>query len=370
MDKNLHILCPDVPWPADYGGVIDPFYLLVQLKAVGIQVYLHCFTQNRAPQKELEKYCKEVHYYRRDKTALLSNTLPYIVKSRSSKKLLQELGKNNYPILMQGIHTTYFLYKKLLPNRKILLRPFNVESTYYQQLSALEINPFKKYFFKRESRLLKSYEKEVSTMIPILALSQTDKQFFEEQNARSYFIPVIIPWHEVSILAGTGNYCLYHGNLSVNENQKAVEWLLTKVFNDLEFPIFFAGKNPNPKTAKLISKNKNAALIANPTESKMQELIKNAQINLALSFNHTGIKLKILNALFNGRHCIANLQAVRGSGIEALVSVADDAENMKKAILELMALPVTEEQKGRRSAVLNDVYNNKKNTEKIIAMIY
>ena len=60
-------------------------------------------------------------------------------------------------------------------------------------------------------------------------------------------------------------------------------------------------------------------------------------------------------------------KSCRRKGIEALVSVADDAENMKKAILELMALPVTEEQKGRRSAVLNDVYNNKKNTEKIIA---
>lgn len=93
LDKNLHILCPDVPWPADYGGVIDPFYLLVQLKAVGIQVYLHCFTQNRAPQKELEKYCKEVHYYRRDKTALLSNTLPYIVKAEAVKYYCRNWAK-------------------------------------------------------------------------------------------------------------------------------------------------------------------------------------------------------------------------------------------------------------------------------------
>jgi len=370
LDKNLHIICPDVPWPADYGGVIDPFYLLKQLKASGIQVCLHCFTQNRPAQIELEKYCKEVHYYTRNITALLSSTMPYIVKSRSSKKLLNELSKNSYPILMQGIHTTYFLYKKMLPNRKILLRTFNIESTYYQQLATLEKNPFKKYFFKRESRLLTKYEKEVAHRVPIVALSQTDKQFFEEQNARSYFIPAIIPWQEVSILPGTGNYCLYHGNLSVNENQKAVEWLLTQVFNDFECPIIIAGKNPNSNTTQLISKNKNATLITNPTESKLQELIKNAQINLAPSFNHTGIKLKILNALFNGRHCIANSQAVTGSGIEALVCIADDAENTKKAILELIALPVAEEQKWRRSAVLNEVYNNKKNAEKIIALIY
>lgn len=370
MDKHLHIICHDVPWPADYGGVMDSFHLLPYLHEAGIQIYLHCFTKNRPPQNELEKYCKEVHYYRRRTFCLPSSTLPYIVKSRGSKTLLKELEKNNFPILMHGIHCTYLVNQNKLPNRKLLLRPFNVENIYYRQLAASETNLFKKYFFLRESRLLEVYEKNIAGKLPVLAVSKADKHFFENQNAKADFIPVIIPWQEMCIQPGTGNYCLYQGNLSVNENQRAVEWLMSEVFNKLPVPIIIAGKNPNRKLKALISSHKNAKLIANPTEQEMQELIKNAQINLAPSFNHTGVKLKILHALYHGRHCIANTQAIEGSGIESLVTVANGAEAMIKSITALMDKTMSEDQIQQRSAVLQEVYHNKKNTEKIITWIY
>jgi hypothetical protein len=69
IDKHLHIVTHDVPWPADYGGVIDIFYTLKALHEQGVKIHLHCFTQDREPQKELEKYCSSIHYYHRKKNS-------------------------------------------------------------------------------------------------------------------------------------------------------------------------------------------------------------------------------------------------------------------------------------------------------------
>ncbi len=98
LDKHLHIVALDVPWPADYGGVVDLFYKLKALHQLGIKIHLHCFTQDRNPQEELNKYCVSVNYYQRKKnSSSFSLTLPLIVKSRQNKELIANLKKDNHP---------------------------------------------------------------------------------------------------------------------------------------------------------------------------------------------------------------------------------------------------------------------------------
>jgi len=41
--KKLHIVSFDVPYPANYGGVIDVFYKLKALHSLGIEIYFHVF---------------------------------------------------------------------------------------------------------------------------------------------------------------------------------------------------------------------------------------------------------------------------------------------------------------------------------------
>ena len=46
-EKHLHIVSFDVPWPANYGGVIDVFYKVKALSAKGIRIHLHAFEYGR-----------------------------------------------------------------------------------------------------------------------------------------------------------------------------------------------------------------------------------------------------------------------------------------------------------------------------------
>ena len=92
MEKHLHIIALNVPYPADYGGVYDLFYKLPALQNEGVKIHLHCFVKDRDEQPELNKYCEEVFYYKRDLSAKkLFSKLPYIVASRYDEELTQRL---------------------------------------------------------------------------------------------------------------------------------------------------------------------------------------------------------------------------------------------------------------------------------------
>lgn len=369
MDKHLHIVALEVPWPADYGGVVDLFYKLKVLHKLGIKIHLHCFSQNRTPQQELNKYCETVQYYPRKKnSSSLSFRLPLIVKSRKSDELIANLKKDNYPVLLEGIHCTYYLHTGELNNRKVMVRLHNTEFEYYKQLAKNERNLFKKLYFVNESRLLFNYEKSIANKAGFIAVSEHDVKVYRQLfNAKDiYYLPVFIPHTLATGKEGKGCYCLYHGNLSISENETAVEWLLQNVFNDLEIPFVIAGKNPSKKLKELAHRHKHTCIVANPGEKEMQDMICKAQIHVLPSFNNTGVKLKLLNALFNGRHCLVNPAGADGSGLENVCHIATDAASFKKAITTLYQQPFTEHEKEQRQGLLQTLYNNEENSKKLL----
>lgn len=367
-NKHIHIVTHDVPWPVDFGGVVDLFYKIKSLHEQGISIHLHCFTKNRSEQNILERYCSSVHYYpRKNWFSLLHFNIPFIVQSRRSQLLIENLQKDNYPILLEGIHCTYPLFKGALKNRKVKIRLHNIEHTYYSELAKNERNLFRKLYFKIESSLLKHYEKKLASMADFWAVALSDVDVFKQMyNLNNIsFLPVFIPWNKPTSQLGLGSFCLYHGNLSVNENEKAVEWLLTHVFNRLEIPFVIAGMNPSDRLKKLVYQYKHTCLVENPSEHEMDDLIKKAQVNILPSFNRTGVKLKLLNAIFNGRHCLVNKAGIMGSGIESLCEIAESAEVFTIKIKQLFYQAFTESMLQKRSIILKETYNNQKNVETI-----
>ncbi|MEI7802398.1 MAG: mannosyltransferase, partial [Bacteroidota bacterium] len=43
MTNQLHIISFNVPYPPDYGGVIDVYYKIKALKEAGVKIHLHCY---------------------------------------------------------------------------------------------------------------------------------------------------------------------------------------------------------------------------------------------------------------------------------------------------------------------------------------
>jgi hypothetical protein len=373
MEKHLHIISFDVPYPADYGGVIDVFYKIKTLHELGIKIHLHCFEYGRGRQPELNSLCEDVHYYHRSEGHKgFSHKLPYIVCSRSSVQLSENLLADDYPVLLEGIHCTYLLYDPRFAGRMIILRLHNVEYKYYRQLFLHEKSLFKKIYYWHESRQLQKYERDIAVKPMVIAFTEGDARVYHEEfNARRVFcLSAFLPFEKVENKVEKGCFCLYHGNLSVAENEAAVIWLLKKVFNDIPVPFVIAGKSPSPNLVRQANSNAHACLISDPSEPEMQDLIAKAQVNVLPSFNCTGIKLKLLNALFNGKHCIVNEETVKGTPLKPICHICGDAESFKQKIEDLYNKTFDVDEIYRRQEILSAHFDNKKNGEQLIKWIW
>jgi hypothetical protein len=148
LTKHLHIISFDVPYPADYGGVVDVFFKIKSLASSGVKIILHCYEYGRGRPKELEKYCSEIFYYSRKLNVYgLAKGYPYIVSSRNQSKLLKRLVQDDYPILFEGLHSCFFLSHPQLQSRNKTVRTHNVEHNYYYALGNSVDSLIKKKYF-------------------------------------------------------------------------------------------------------------------------------------------------------------------------------------------------------------------------------
>jgi hypothetical protein len=369
---KVHIISFDVPYPTDYGGVIDVFFKIKNLYQQGCIIYLHCFQYGRAVAPELEKYCKQVWYYPR-KIGIngLSMQLPYIMYSRRDKQLLFNLLNIDAPIIFEGIHCTYLLNHPQLSGRKKIIRNHNVEHQYYQLLARRESNLIKKCYYYLESFFLKKLERKLFAADILMPISDADTAFFSTLYPLKKVVNIsgFHPYDSIISQKGKSDYCLYHGNLSHPENIEAALFLIQAVFNDTTTRLIIAGRSPSSKILNACKPYSNIQLIENPDSESMAQLIADAQIHLLPTFQKSGLKLKLLYALFAGRFVLANEEMLFGTQVQDACIIANTAEEFKQKILLLMTAEFDEKEIEKRKAILSKAYNNKINSKRIMDIL-
>lgn len=359
-----------MPFPANYGGVIDIYNKIISFHEAGIAIVLHCFEYGRSPSPELSKICKKVYYYpRKTFQNFLYGDIPYIVSSRVSDQLLQNLLKDHHPILFEGLHSTYYLKHTLLKHRFKIARTHNVEHDYYHHLELVENNFFKRYFFKLESEKLKKYQSVLKHADLICAISPNDTAYFQKKFGKTLFVPAFHGNTKVEIKEGKGEYILYHGNLTVGENHEAAMYLIKEVFSKLKLPFVIAGSNPKMELKKMVANYDHISLVADVDTNNVNELIANAQINILYTAQATGIKLKLLNALFTGRHCIVNHKMADNTGLEDLCHLANNVDQFIEMVKDLYEIPFSEADNNNRITFFQNRFNNKSTVQNLIDVI-
>lgn len=370
MKKALQLVAFNIPYPPDYGGVIDIFYKIKALHECGADIYLHCFEYNRPQAAELEKYCAKVFYYSRKAGIRYQCSLkPYIVTTRVNNQLLNNLAHIKAPILFEGLHTCYYLDHPLLKDHVKLVRTHNIEHEYYHHLYKSEKSFYKRIFFRIEAWKLRRFEGVLKQATHLLCISPGDYTYFNEKYGYSHLIPAFHPYSEIKSKPGKGDYILFHGNLSVAENIQAAEFILNEVAGNINFPFIIAGKDPSALLLQKAGLNAKVRIIGNPTQQEMESLIENAHISLIPTFQDTGIKLKLLASLFSGRFCIANSPMIENTGLEYLCERADTANEMIEAVNRLLKMDFTDDEIEKRKVVLENSFSNNENARKITEFI-
>ena len=101
----------------------------------------------------------------------------------------------------------------------------------------------------------------------------------------------------------------------------------------------------------------------------MQKLINEAHINLLITFQDTGIKLKLINALYTGIHCIVNSEMVIGTGLESLCHIHNTPKEIIQKIKELINTAFTEQEVNKREQILLKNVNNNYSAQKLINLL-
>lgn len=372
MSLSVNIICLDVPFPANYGGAINMFHKIRWLHKQGVEIYLHCFEYgDRKRTEELNKYCKEVYYYpRQTNLASFFSFLPYNVKSRISVDLKQNLLKNNFPIIFEALHTCYLLNDPDFSKRKKIFRESNIEHEYFYHLAKNEKHLLKKIYLYTEAFKLKRYENIVAHSDLMLVVSTEDalhfKKYYDADKVK--YLPSFHKNDEIKIKPGKSNYILYHGNLSVSENNMAAAWLIDNVFGQLSHEVIIAGLNPPKFLKDKISKFSHITLKKNCTDTEMASLVENAQIHCLYTPQATGLKLKLLNVLYKGRFVIANQFMIHGTDVANSCIIADTPAQYIDAVKKYMSMTFSDDDIIKREASLK-TYNNDINCKELIKFI-
>ena len=203
----------------------------------------------------------------------------------------------------------------------------------------------------------------------VAAISSADAKDLSTRYKNVHHITAFHPNEEVKIKEGLGKFCLYHGNLEVGENNEAALYLVNQVFSKIKTPLIIAGRKPSKELVSAVSNYSHISIKANINTQDIDELIKTAQINVLPTFQATGIKLKLLVALFTGRHCIVNSPMVANTGLEKLCSIQDSPESMTKEISRLFEMQFDMQEKQKREEVLIENFSNESNVKKLISLI-
>ena len=371
MSKHIHIISFDIPYPPVYGGIIDVFYKIKSLHKLGYRITLHCFQYKaKDEQTVLNEYCERVIYYPRKKVyKVFFSVIPYIISSRSSDDLLSNLLEDNDTIIFEGLHTCFYLAHPQLKERNKVVWMHNIEADYYKNLSEADKNFIHKVHFNVESKKLKLFEKYLNTAQTIFSVNQADAEYMEQYCEQSIFIP---PFHlneEVKVKSGVGDYILYHGSLDVVENHQAAVYLIKSVFSKMDKDVIIAGKEPKSSLIELIKTYPNIKLKANVPQKEMDELIQNAQCNVLFTFQATGLKHKLINALYKGRFVIANDKMVMNSGLNLLCRIANTPDEILAKINEVWGEQKSPERIEERRKVLLESYSNESNAKLLISYL-
>jgi hypothetical protein len=162
-------------------------------------------------------------------------------------------------------------------------------------------------------------------------------------------------------LSPFGKYALYHGDLRMSDNKRAVAFLI-KVFQKIPDCSFIIASSCGADfvKSKIVSAS-NISFVAIENALHLDTLLENAHLNVMLSFQQSGTKLKLINSLYKSRFCVINANIVDDETVRNCCVMAETETEFVAAVNRLRNLPYLdfEKRKSTLAPILNDATNAK-----------
>jgi len=386
MHRSINIISGQIPCPNTTGDAQQTYWLIGGLFASGIDVHLYTFNEQGANintnidpsidpnvDPELSKICASITIYPINKGHRnFSFSIPYAAAQYQNDQLTNDLTKNNYPILIEGLGPCTLALSKILEHKKIWVRVLTFAPGYFGYLQERTSAPLKKLYYQREAVLSKKVLKKINPRVQWIVPTVSDKS-----NLDNLFLggkiqtlaPFNMNTNTINSKTGLGNYCLFQGNLADAATHKTATWLLTHVFHNLSVPFVITGNNPAPSLIDLAHKQPHTCIVANPSAAERSDMIEKAQIILQPSFIKNGPDEALIEGIKMGRHCLTNSKTMN-SPFAACYHQGSSASAFQEIIVQLYHHPFSDEEIETRKRAMSQQKSNATLAEEFTTIIW
>ncbi|MGK6343418.1 hypothetical protein ACMGDK_14360 [Chryseobacterium sp. DT-3] len=370
--KELHLISFNYPYPPSYGGIIDVYYKIKALSGLGIKIHLHCFADSipETVDQEIKSITENVFFYKKKKNPFYYlSSVPFAAAIRTSDALFENIMSVNAPVLFEGLQTTQTIRRLKNKGYKLYLRFHNNESEYYKGLSSSEKNILKKIVYRIESLKFADYQKKtLKEFESVFCLSEKEFNEVDSYSKNARLIHIFHGNEYVKHLNGKGNYFLFHGDLSISDNKKALEETISMFKNLPQHKLVVASDRAGDDLKKKINNIGNISLVPIETSENLRRLFENAHANILLSYQNSGTKVKLFNALYNSRFVIINQNITDDPVLMSLCRLGSTSDEIRQRIIESAAEVYNENE--IRSKILDKNYSDHAKAEEISKVIF
>lgn len=356
----LHIL-PRLPAPPNDGGAVYVYHMLKELATLDHNLTIASLISNKheqdpdATRKFAKLYAADGQYRPYSIQSVIRSTLtrePITIQHRMNREimsgLLNQITETPDAILLEGLHTAAFMddVRTRFPGVPVVLRQVNVEYLLLERNGKLSRNPFKRWFYQDQARLMKLFELEAMQKADfVTAISESDVAVYRQDLPELEVFVNTAGAHVPKPMDTTRdqNMMLAISNWRWQPNFDGLSWFLDAVWPglqhnhpDLHFHIAGEGL---PESFKKNYTSSNIHFLGFVDD--LTELRNKAAVFVAPLLSGSGMKLKILESLAAGLPTITTSYGAEGIDIihQKHYLHADTAIETINAISELLLNP-------------------------------
>lgn len=344
------------PFPSIDGGCIATANMIQNLQKCGYTIKLFCFATDKHPFPKKEKYpkwfkdCQPEYEYINTKTtfgaavkAFFSSTSYFISRFKSEKlkiKITDYINiKQPDAVQIESLYSFLLVdFKKT--NQLIAYRSHNIEHQLWEDRIKAEKNVLKRLFLKNANKKLHRFEENsIKKVDACIALTDAEGKWILSirKTLQVQIIQLGFPKKQKISDLDLQRDLFYIGAFDWAPNVEGMDWFVEKVFPIIKkkqpgITLHIAGKNLDK--GKYIQHKG----INNYGEIKDKTAFFNAHgIMILPLFSGSGLRIKLIEALFYGKAIVATNKAAEGIAIEPGITafLSDETEEFVNNVLKL-----------------------------------
>lgn len=357
--KKILFITNQLPFPPNTGGKVKSWNLIKRLSEfykIGLITLLK--NGEESHEVEMKKKLNFHHYYSEFldvprtsinflKSFLGHDTLNVFRNYSSSFYNHVNIEAPNYDLV---IVDHYDVYPAVGGKKGILkiLHQHNAEYCLWERMSSIEKNPLKKLAISLEAKRIKKAEKKYSIDSDLTWAAPNDIEALSGLGIAREKFEITYHLGEDHLLSDpdiqfsdTEKQIIFVGTQSWEANINGMEWFLKNVWpivrkKDAEIKLVIIGKDPSKRLKDLAQDD--AQITFTGYVKKLEDYYKNARVSIVPLLFGSGMKVKLLNAMFRGIPSVAT--EVGAEGIEVKngehMFISNEVKSFAENILELI----------------------------------